>query len=288
MKLATLPALLAIASLGSTPSYGQSIAEAAQLQAQRLAGRGTPSRPFTNIDALESTGTITLSTGSATTGSGGLQAAQPTLEDFSPARHNIGSLPPLPANVVGGGQVFLEVTVGADGRVTAITPLRVTPPFTELMTNVVTNWSFLPAEIIIRHSPNERPVRERVESRVLVAGQFRAPAIYVGTLGEIPRTVAAASNDVPAPQVTVEPPHAMTAYGSGVVLVEVRIDRTGAVSEASLVHAAPPYDQLALSAARQWRFNPARVAGQSVDSVAYLIFGFPIPVTPCSNVGTCS
>ena len=51
-----------------------------------------------------------------------------TQEVFSPARYRAGAAPGLPTMVVGGGQVILELAVNRDGRVTAVTPLRTTPP----------------------------------------------------------------------------------------------------------------------------------------------------------------
>ena len=39
-----------------------------------------------------------------------------------------------------------------------------------------------------------------------------------------------------------------------------------------------PFDEPALQAARQWRFSPGQIK-DNADSYAYLIFGFPQPVT---------
>jgi TonB family protein len=183
---------------------------------------------------------------------------------------------------VGGGQVFIELTVGVDGRVTKITPLQTTPPFTDLLVNAVSNWSFLPAEKTTEPKPDE-PVDQnsptRVESKVLVAGQFRAPSLYGGTtLGELPRRVSAPSLEGLLPVATIEPPHAFSAVSAGVVLVEAEVDSGGAVTQAKLLRAAPPYDTLALEAARQWKFRPAQVDGRPVKTFAYLVFGFPVPI----------
>jgi hypothetical protein len=43
-------------------------------------------------------------------------------ETFSPARYRSGTVPTLPAMVVGGGQVILEVTVNPAGQVVTIAP----------------------------------------------------------------------------------------------------------------------------------------------------------------------
>src|SRR3954469_1232154 len=90
-------------------------------------------------------------------------------ESFSPAQLQTGAAPALPAMAVGGGQVLLEVSVGADGRVTDIKPLRATPPFTEMLTQAVHAWRFRPAQDVetpTRQGDNRSP-SGAVASKVL-------------------------------------------------------------------------------------------------------------------------
>src|SRR5258705_509076 len=51
--------------------------------------------------------------------------------DFAAPRYVSGDLPAPPVIGVSGGEVFLEVVVGADGAVASIRTLRTTPSFTE-------------------------------------------------------------------------------------------------------------------------------------------------------------
>jgi TonB family protein len=62
-----------------------------------------------------------------------------------------------------------------------------------------------------------------------------------------------------------------------VVLVEARVNGSGAVISAVVKASAPGFDDIALDAARQWRFRPARVGGAFVPSRVYIVFGFPMP-----------
>jgi TonB family protein len=71
-----------------------------------------------------------------------------------------------------------------------------------------------------------------------------------------------------------EPVYPARADAGGVVLIEARVNASGAVTATRVIGSAPPFDQPALDAARRWRFRPARGA----DTYAYLIFGFPQPV----------
>jgi TonB family protein len=204
------------------------------------------------------------------------------LEPYVPARYLSGPLPPIPIEAVGGGEVFLELTVSASGRVTAVKPLRATPPFTRVLSDAVSQWQFRPAEELIvpvRGEPPPPSLTKPVESKALVAGEFRPPSLNVPTLGTPPRDVASESDAAPFPMSTVMPPYPPLARDTGVVLVEVRVGKTGQVVDATVVRSAPPFDSPALDAARQWTFRPARVHGVSIETFAYIVFGFRQPVT---------
>jgi protein TonB len=67
------------------------------------------------------------------------------------------------------------------------------------------------------------------------------------------------------------------------VLVEVDIADDGSVSDACVIESAPPFDEAAVSAARQLRFRPGRVAGMPLRSYAYVLFGFPLPMTEATR-----
>jgi TonB family protein len=200
---------------------------------------------------------------------------------FSPARLRVGSVPQLPVLAAGGGEVLLELTVGSDGVVTAVTPLRTTPPFADVMVAAVRKWQFSPAEVETDPEPGRprspRP-RQQVASKVLAVGAFRPPALDGPTLGEEPKDVAQASEEVPFPLTTRLPQYALMARSPGVVLVEVLVGPDGRVVEAVVVRSAPPFDDLATAAARDWTFRPARIRGRPVATRAYIVFGFAEPV----------
>jgi TonB family protein len=65
----------------------------------------------------------------------------------------------------------------------------------------------------------------------------------------------------------------------GVVVVQARVDEGGKVREATPMGAAPPFDQAAVDAARQWVFRPARINGRLTATYVYLVFGFQEPIT---------
>jgi outer membrane biosynthesis protein TonB len=202
---------------------------------------------------------------------------------FTPARLRSGPIPPLPALVTGGGQVALELTVNPDGRVAAVTPLVTTPPFTDFMVRAVRNWQFQPAEVETeaeRGAPARARSRQRVASKVLAVGVFRQPTLVGPTIGETPKGVTPPSDEMAFPVRISTPPYPVTARDPGVVLVEVQIDLDGRAGDATALTAVPPFDALAVQAARESEFRPARVRGRPVATRAYIVFGFAEPVGP--------
>jgi TonB family protein len=188
----------------------------------------------------------------------------------TPARYAAGSAPLLPVNAIGGGEVLLQVAVDPTGRVETVKPLRTTPPFTEPLIDAVRTWRFFPAT-------DDKAAL--TPSTVLVAELMRAPTFLVPTFGELPRDVLAPRADVAFPTATMTPAFPPTAHASGVVIVEARIDRDGPPADVSVVRSAPPFDEAARSAAAQWRFRAARGVELPAATYAYIVFGFPMPIT---------
>ena len=210
---------------------------------------------------------------------GALAVAVAAQEGFTPARLRTYSVPTVPTTALGGGQVILEITVDPAGRVAGIVPLRTTPPFTELTMAAVREWQFAPATIARRTRASGPAAASAVPSKVLVAAVFHAPALNAPTLGQPPRDVATASSDVAFPLTIASPPLTPLAAGSGIVLLEARVDGSGRVAATVVKHAAPPFDNAAQTALRQWTFRPAQVGGSAGTTFVYVMFGFPVPVT---------
>ena len=208
-----------------------------------------------------------------------LSAAGRPGPNFSPARFRDGGTPAIPVAALAGGEVFVEIHVDASGRVTGAVPLRVTPPFTASVIAAVKDWRFVPAEEAVIPdfgAPRER--RARVASSVLVAAVFRPPTLVGPTLGDLPKDVAAGSSAVPVPIATTAPGFPPMAIAGGTVLLEVRVDAAGVVSDVGVIQTCPPFDDPAIAAVREWRFRPAHRHGDAAESLAYVIFGFRAPI----------
>lgn len=234
-----------------------------------------------------------MRTGQLTVGAALLGCAAPIVVmaqgGFTPAQYRDGDLPQISIRALGGGDVFLELSVSSSGVVRTVRTLRATPPFTEAVSNAARGWQFHPAEEKFEPAagqPVDPKPRKPVESKVLVVGIFRPPSLNTPTLGEPPKDAASASEETPFPVTTVTPPYPPLARDAGVVLIEVRVDTGGRVSDAKVIRSAPPFDGPALDAARRWTFRPARLHGTSVATLAYVVFGFRPPITVTPRTGS--
>ena len=90
--------------------------------------------------------------------------------------------------------------------------------------------------------------------------------------------------DVKAPVLTyrVEPKYTDEARAnriSGIVILEVVIDKTGRVTDAQVLKPLPyGLDQAAVDAVKQWQFRPGTLAGEPVDVIFNLTVNFKLDV----------
>jgi len=187
----------------------------------------------------------------------------------TPAQFQSGELPAIPVLGVGGGVLILEVAVGRDGGVRAVKRTHSTLAFADAVIATVKGWRFRPAG----------EAAAPVDSTVLVSAVFRPPAMYAAGSSTPMRDDGSASKDAPFPLRIVTPPFPPRARMGGVVLVEVRVDAKGEVSGVKVVRSASGFDDTATQAAHRWTFRSAQAAGEPVPALAYVIFGFPQPVT---------
>jgi TonB family protein len=109
------------------------------------------------------------------------------------------------------------------------------------------------------------------------------PSRPPGHLGN-PAGVLHVGGDVKAPIVVtrVEPAYtdeARKAHISGIVILEVLIDKNGDVREANVLKPLPfGLDQAAIDAIRQWKFRPATKNGEPVDVIFSLTVNFKLDI----------
>ena len=70
------------------------------------------------------------------------------------------------------------------------------------------------------------------------------------------------------------PPAAKAAHVTGSVIVEMTVDEEGNVISATVTSGHPMLREAALTAARQWKFTPAKINGVPTKVVSSLSFNF--------------
>ena len=208
--------------------------------------------------------------------------AIPPAGEILPARLVTGDAGPLPLAALAGGETFLELTIDVEGRIAGVKPLRASPPLTSLVADAVRTWRFEPSRKTLEQEAESLRflfTATRV-SKVFVGAVWRSPSPITPTLGFGPVDVDAPDVETPFPVSVRTPLFPLNALrGAGVVLVELDVAADGTVSDACIIESSPLFDRAALDAARQFRFRPARVEGTAVPAYAYVLFGFPLPLT---------
>ena len=193
------------------------------------------------------------------------------------ARVRAGARVPLaPALVVGGGEVVLDVSVGTTGSVEKVTPVRATPPYTDLLVSAVKGWRFDAATATVKET------LQPSEGHVLVAAVFRPPQVYAApALGAPTAAVGKLSPTLPQPGTLAMPAaYPPRAVRDGTVLVEVALTAAAVVRDLKVLSPPSAFDSAALETVKGWRFGfPSEPTG--ADQVfVYAVVGFREPITP--------
>ena len=75
----------------------------------------------------------------------------------------------------------------------------------------------------------------------------------------------------------VYPPEARAARVQGVVIMDVTLDPTGAVSDVDVLRSVPLLDEAAVAAVSQWRYEPTLVDGVPVPILLTVTVNFGLP-----------
>lgn len=190
--------------------------------------------------------------------------------NFQPARFSSGPLPLPPPQTTGWDDVWLQVSLSADGTVDRITTLHGTQPLAGILRAAAAQWRFEPAS----------EAADNVDTTILVAAVYRPPTLF-DTPGqaELPTDLASASATTPIPTFRVPAAYPPRALGDGVVLVEVLVNADGLVRVATVIRSSGTgFNASAIASATRWRFHPARRGEIPTPTFAYLVFGFRAPV----------
>jgi TonB family protein len=181
---------------------------------------------------------------------------------------------PFPAESLFGGEVLLDVQVGANGTVSDVKVLHGDGPFLEQALNAVRTWTFFPA-----HSDGLPTA-----ARIAVAFQFPQPYVpprqpTVHHYAADPPSSASASGD-PAPEaITTFEPAYPAGNAEGSVMLYETIDKAGNITSVRILSGKEPLTAAATNAAKQWQFTPATQSGAATDSAVIVEFTFRQPLS---------
>jgi outer membrane biosynthesis protein TonB len=271
----------ALLCASTVPLGSQTLGQLAAEEAQRRQAIPAPARVITNFDLAAVAPPLPRPIPTPDT-AGAAAAPEVRRMLVSPASYQGGTTPAFPVLAVSGGEVMVELSVDRTGRVTDVAVLRDTPGFTPLVQSAVRGWRFQPAEDAVAPAPGaplDARTRRAIDSRVLVIGLFRPPALFQGTLGQPPVDTGAPSAAVPAPTpfpaMPALPPQTLF---DGVVLTEVHVTSDGSVGSTRFLQPAPGLDGPTLDVIRGLRFRPARVLDTPSEAFVYVITAFRQPI----------
>ncbi|MEZ5292716.1 MAG: energy transducer TonB [Vicinamibacterales bacterium] len=283
MSPRAVSAIAVVAALTAATVSAQSLGDVAAREAARRRAVTSPARVLTNEDVKETRRPMTPPAPAPAAAAAAEEGDERPRQALSPARYVAGGLPMIPPQAVAGGEVLLELNVTAEGRVSGVTAIRQTPPFTAALMMAVRGWTFEPAQDVAvppAGAPVDLTTRRPAASTVVVMGLFRPPSLFTGTLGQPPETVARSSDAAPAPTgqavMPLYPPNAMF---DGVTMAELSLSATGALDATTIVRSAPGFDQPTLDAVRTLSFRPPLVHGRPARAYAYVVAAFRQPLT---------
>ena len=197
-----------------------------------------------------------------------LALAGTMLQSYEPSKLQGGGIKAVRLMTTTAGMVLVDLTVSERGLVTNTRVVKDVPPYGDLTKESISSWRFDPARLN----------RVATDSRILVVGLYRPPAV----LFAVPETPTAprpdGDDEIPFPTEIVVPPYPPNRIGSANVLVEVDVDERGSVTSAVTLTAETGFDDAAESTARGWKFRPAMEGRKPVRSRVYMIVSFRQPV----------
>jgi hypothetical protein len=198
----------------------------------------------------------------------GLFAASNVRAEDGPPRLMSAQLGSTPWNVISGGIAALDVTIDERGDVARTDMVQDVAPFGAMLRDALPSWRFEAA------ASEGRPV----QSRVLVLGFFRPPALNFPAPEAPLYKQTTAPDEIPWPTLVVAPPYpANVVVGTGRLVMAVDISDRGAVTTIRVVGGSSPFERVAATALRQWKFRPVTRGNRAVASRAFIVFVFTAP-----------
>jgi outer membrane biosynthesis protein TonB len=188
--------------------------------------------------------------------------------DYVPASRLSGDVPNPPYNAIGWVEAVVDIEVDSSGSVSNWTGLRATPGGLNAVLPALKNWKFKAAH----------DGESSVGSHVLFGAMFRPAQLFDPAGGSAAEDLKPPVKEVPFPLALTRPAYPIKVVGNRSVLVEVLLKADGSVDKTTVVTPKSGWDDASLTAAKGWSFRPPVYKDKAVAGVAYLVFGFRMPV----------
>jgi TonB family protein len=159
------------------------------------------------------------------------------------------------------GVVLLDVTIGADGRVSDVRVVRSIPALDAAAVEAVRQWVYEPTVV----NGTRRPVL------ISVAVEFKLTAPQPIRVGG-PIKPPTQTKRVAPPY----PPEAQAAGVQGVVIMEATIGVDGKVTDVRVLRSIPLLDKAAMDAVRQFEYTPTVIDGVTVPVIMTVTINFAL------------
>jgi outer membrane biosynthesis protein TonB len=178
----------------------------------------------------------------------------------------------LPYQVVLDGFVILDISLDSRGRVAAIHVLRDPGSMVSAAISSVRTWTFEPAIEDNQARPSE----------ITVVFAYR-PADFGGAKAVPPPfnpVLPQLKNDTQTPVGIVSvayPEYPVNSVAWGSVIVQVNVDKTGAMTNAEVLRGQEPFTAFSLESLKKWGFQPSMLRGKPIESNVAVAFVFQSP-----------
>ena len=198
------------------------------------------------------------------------------LTSFKAAELTSASDVQFPGTSIASGIVVVDVSLDSKGEVSGIKVQRDVASLTAVATSAAGSWKYRPA--YVDGGPQNSVLRAAFAFRPNAV--FAAPPVFEPLeRSEDSDTSPKPGYVLPSIQGVAYPAYPIDAATVGAVVVQVKLDAEGEISDVKAIRSYNPFNRFSLEAARKWKFGPATFDGQPVASSVVIAFVFSAPAT---------
>jgi hypothetical protein len=199
------------------------------------------------------------------------QAGVDAKDRFVPPDITSASEIPFPVEVVASGLVTLALNISVAGQPPDVQVLRDIPGLTSLTSSIVKGWSYTPGKLDGNPAPSTITVEvvfnpgDSLNQSMKIAPVAPTPPPFPA--GYLPPEVSVGSFALYQPN----------SVGVGAVVLDVTIDKYGAIKKTDVIRDVPSLTPEAIAAVKRWTINPATFNGKAIISKLVVAYVFRSP-----------